>query len=412
MKILKLHAENVKRLKAVDITPEPGGHVVAISGRNNQGKSSVLDSIVWALGGTRDVPARPIRDGEDRAEITIDIGDDGDPRYKVTRTWTSNEKSYLRVESAEGAKFASPQKMLDDLIGKLSFDPLEFARLGARERRDVLRSVAEIPIDLDELEARKSEAFDSRRDAKRELARLEGALASCPVPPDGAGLVELSAAEVAGELTKAAEHNARVREAARRYSDLVDDIHKIQEEIARLQERLRLREAALEEAATMPVEIIDEQAIRDKLQSIEQTNASVRMAKAHVAAVNAVGDAHLACQMAEAEVDRLDQQRQDALQLATFPVEGLGLDDGDVTFEGLPFGQLSSSAQLRISLGIAMAMNPKLRVIRITDGSLLDSESMAVVQEMVAEKDYQVWIEIVNEDWQVGVFIEDGQVKA
>jgi len=80
-----------------------------------------------------------------------------------------------------------------------------------------------------------------------------------------------------------------------------------------------------------------------------------------------------------------------------------------VTFQGIPFHQASSSQQLRVSLAIAMALNPTLRIIRISDGSLLDDHSMAIIREMAKAKDYQIWIEVVGD--RVGIQIEDGLVK-
>jgi hypothetical protein len=59
---------------------------------------------------------------------------------------------------------------------------------------------------------------------------------------------------------------------------------------------------------------------------------------------------------------------------------------------------------------MAMAMSPDLRVILIRDGSLLDSTNMALIEEMAAEHDYQVWLEVVREDGAMGVVIEDGAV--
>jgi hypothetical protein len=93
-------------------------------------------------------------------------------------------------------------------------------------------------------------------------------------------------------------------------------------------------------------------------------------------------------------------------------VPGLGFDDDGVTYNGVPFSQCSSAEQLRVSLGVAMALNPRIRVLRITDGSLLDAENLAVIEEMADLQDFQVWIERVAEDGEVGVVIEDGAVKA
>ena len=114
MKIIHLQVENFKRLKAIDITPE--GSVVKITGKNAQGKSSVLDAIWGALGGGKALPTEPIRQGETQARIRVELDD-----LVVTRTFTPGN-SYLKVETKDGASYKSPQAILDKLVGRLSFD--------------------------------------------------------------------------------------------------------------------------------------------------------------------------------------------------------------------------------------------------------------------------------------------------
>ena len=142
MKIISLKASNVKRLKAVEITPS--GELVVVGGRNAQGKSSVLDAIWLALGGGPATKAttRPVRDGEDSASVVLDLGE-----FVVTRTW-SGAKTTLTVASPEGAKFSGPQGILDALVGRLAFDPLEFTRLSAKAQRDALLGLVDLPFDL------------------------------------------------------------------------------------------------------------------------------------------------------------------------------------------------------------------------------------------------------------------------
>ena len=90
MQIVGLQVENFKRIKAVEIIPQ--GNTVIISGANGQGKTSILDAIWTALGGAKADKAlgtiEPIRDGEKKAVISVDLGD-----IKVTRKWTSNDSS-------------------------------------------------------------------------------------------------------------------------------------------------------------------------------------------------------------------------------------------------------------------------------------------------------------------------------
>ncbi len=169
MKIIELHAENVKRLKAVQIRPT--GHLVEIAGRNGQGKSSVLDCIWWALAGGDTIQRSPIRKGESEAVIRLDLGD-----IKVRRTFKRKGDgdeftTSLIVENGEGARYSSPQKMLDALVDHLSFDPLAFTRMKARDQFDALRAF--VPgIDFDAIERANKADFDARTVKNREVASL------------------------------------------------------------------------------------------------------------------------------------------------------------------------------------------------------------------------------------------------
>jgi hypothetical protein len=112
------------------------------------------------------------------------------------------------------------------------------------------------------------------------------------------------------------------------------------------------------------------------------------------------------------QIEKLDREKEEAIKAAGMPIEGISFDDDGVLFNGIPYTQLSSAEQVRISTAMAMAMNPELRIIRISDGSLLDSDNMAMLTGMAKEKDYQIWIERVDESGTTGIIIEDGEVVA
>ena len=101
-----------------------------------------------------------------------------------------------------------------------------------------------------------------------------------------------------------------------------------------------------------------------------------------------------------------------AIASVQFPVKGLGFGEDEVLWEGLPFNQISNSEQIRASVAIGMAMNPRLRVMRIKDGSLLDTESMEIVADLAKREDFQIWMEVVDETGKVGIYLEEGEVKA
>jgi recombinational DNA repair ATPase RecF len=127
MRIIQLTAENFKRLRAVQIKPD--GNIVQITGRNAQGKTSCLDAISTVLGGAGQTCRAPIRKGQEKAKIICDLGD-----LTVTRTFTATGGGTLTVANKEGARFTSPQAVLDKLVGRLSFDPLAFSRMDSNHQ--------------------------------------------------------------------------------------------------------------------------------------------------------------------------------------------------------------------------------------------------------------------------------------
>ncbi|KKM78490.1 hypothetical protein LCGC14_1359510 [marine sediment metagenome] len=108
----------------------------------------------------------------------------------------------------------------------------------------------------------------------------------------------------------------------------------------------------------------------------------------------------------------IDQKKADALLAAKFPVEGLGLTDDGITFEGLPLAEVASSVQLRVSIAIGIALNPTLKILLIRNGNLLDDDSLKLVAQQAEKADAQVWVEYVTASAEgVSVMLEDGHIQ-
>jgi ABC-type dipeptide/oligopeptide/nickel transport system ATPase component len=412
MKIVSLQAENVKRLRAVEIVPDPDGHTVVIAGRNGQGKTSVLDSIWFALGGgpaTRDT-TRPIRDGEDHASVTLDLGE-----LLVTRTW-SGDKTTLKVANADGARYGSPQAMLDGLVGHLSFDPLAFAQQDEKSQRTTLLSLVELPFDPADLAARRAGAFEQRTDVNRELKAMQARLAAMPKPPADLPAEEVSVADLLEKASQARQWQDRAQRIRDDHDAAQGRVRSAEEAVEAAQANLARERANLveigEALAKVPLELPDPLQYDEQLRSLDATNAAVRSASVRAELERAVTAHDQASQRLTDDIAAIDEQRTSALAEASMPIEGLGFDEDGVTYQDVPLKQASAAEQLRVSIAMAMALNPKLRVIRITDGSLLDSSNLALIEQMAADRDFQVWIERVDETGQVGILIEDGAVVA
>jgi len=403
MKIIKLTAENVKRLKAVEITPD--GNVQVITGRNAQGKTSVLDAIWLALGGgvaSRETK-RPIRDGEESASVTLDLGD-----LVVTRTW-KGDKTSLSVSGVDGARYSSPQSMLDALVGRLSFDPLEFTRLSGRDQVAALLELVDLGIDLPKLDADRERLYDDRH-----AVGLKGkAIGDVPALVVDVPEEEVSAAQILSQMRSVEERNREIRDVRTQHDSASAEIKGTVDKITELQAHLKtvqIQTAKIKDHVASLGDPQDTDDLETQLAKVEDTNRAIRANEDARSKGKRRDDLRAEYDTFTTKIDALDKKKATALAKAKFPVDGLGFDDGGVTYQGIPFSQSSSAEQIRVSLAMAMSLNPDLRVIRILDGSLLDAENLALISDMAKEKDYQCWIERVADGSGVGVVIEDGQV--
>ena len=393
MKILQFKAQNIKRLVVVEITPD--GHIVQITGKNGAGKSSVLDAIWWALAGADHIQKQPIRAGEDKAYIRLDMGE-----LVVERTFTA-KGSYLRVMNADGLAFMSPQKVLDNLVGALSFDPLAFMRMRPADQIAQLQKLAKVDGNV-VAEANRADYVirrDLNRDAKTARARAE----AITVPPDTPD-AQVDLSELRDRIGSETKINAEIMEAQRNRADLAGRIKSGTALIAKLQ----AQHDALEEMATTDLYAVGD--LEMEFDGATATNEAVRQKRERDNNI-AAAEKHEAT---AAELTEAMETRTKAFEAqmakAELPIDGLSIDlELGVMFHGVPLEQAGTAEQTRVSTALAMAANPKIRVLRIQDGSLLDEDSLALISSMADAEDYQIWVEIVESSDKSAVVLVDGQ---
>lgn len=407
MKVISLEAENFKRIKVARITP--AGALVEITGANGQGKSSVLDAIFAAFGGADASPDVPIRTGATSARVRADCGE-----IIVTRKYTKAGTT-LEVKGADGSKHSSPQKMLDALLATLSFDPLAFSRMPAKEQLSTLRGLVKVDIDLDKLDAENAIDFEARTEANRVVKSLTSQIEAIVVP-DGTPTEPVDIASLSAKLTAAIDANADIQRRAQKRIEARQKIDAdrdrataLRAEADKLDEASAALEQRLADAGPLPA-AEDIGAIRAEFDNITATNAAVAKRQSRAALVAQRATAEKRSEELTAAMQARTDQRAAAISAAKMPVDGLSFGDGHVIYGGLPLDQASGAQQLRISVAIAMSSNPKLRVLRVRDGSLLDPDGLELLRKMAEENDFQVWIERVDVSGEVGIVMVDGEV--
>ena len=421
MKIITLTAENIKKLVAVEIKPD--GSLVQITGKNGQGKTSVLDSIWWALSGARNIQGAPIRKGQTQARIKLDMGD-----IVVTRTFkkeAEGEGFTTKLEVAGNVK-GSPQSLLDSLLDSLAFDPLSFARMDANQQFEALRSY--IP-DLDFTVIATANSLDSanRKEINRK-AKEERILADQITVSDKLPEAAIDETALIKELAEAGKHNSDIQLRTANRMQAADAIAQKRNQIEAMRKQAQ---AIMENADVLEKEA---SALTEKLKSatplptpidVENLQAKITEARTINAAIQrreSKSAHHAAATRLEAEAKKLTEQmlHRDAektkkIASAKLPIESVtfGTDPNSgkdiVLLAGVPFNQASDAEQLRASCALAMAGNPALKVIRVRDGSLLDENGLSILGKMAEERGFQVWIERVGSG-KVGFILEDGHL--
>ena len=468
MHIVRLEASNIKKLKAIEILPN--GRVVTISGKNGAGKSSVLDSITFALGGKDKVCERPIRDGQSKAHVVCELSD-----LIVTRKFTAAGGSTLTVTTRDGSPVKSPQQVLDSLCASVAFDPWSFVTMDRHEQLETLKKL--VGLDFTALDAKKKKAYEERTSVNREATVLKAKLAGYKLDP-AAPKEEIRVADLLTKLTEIdAKASTEVGSIRRERSTYIDSAREINAKndcvVGRLHNLERVNASLTEDMSRLGAEILDlqnelnkkreaykamkeeaEQAARDmaavkaevdtlpwmdlsKIDSkfaaqeeevskrtaelkapIQQQIASADETNKRVATNARYHELRKELQAVESkadaltqEIEKCDSDKRDQLAAAKFPLPNISFDETGVLLDGVPFSQGSQAEQIRAAVAIGMALNPTIRVFLIRDASLMDEDSMKLMAELAEQYDAQVWEEVVNSNAPGSIVIEDGAVK-
>lgn len=438
MKIIAFEAENFKRIKAVRI--DPTSAVVELTGANRQGKSSILDAIWAAMGGKDHIESKPIRDGQGEAHITLDLGD-----LTVKRTFKDKGDgeftTTLLVKKADGSKPTEPQALLNSLVGRLTLDPIAFERAKPTEQFNMLRPFV-VGFDFAAHERARKAIYDERTEVNRraDYARKQADGIVLPAGGySGPSLDELNAQiEEIGQFNASIEKRRANRAAVARE---IDDAHKqalkfmedaaaSQAEIARLQALIadheKIIQSSMDGAAGLRTSAMEKQArldaapplpeprsmaaIMEQIKTAQEDGKSAALKEQKLQLAKTADEAEAKSKELTEALANHDKAKADAIAAAKLPVDGIDFGDDCVMLRGVPFEQASDAERLEASIAIAAAMNPTLRVIRVSEGSRLDKKAWAAMVAFAEKNDLQIWVESVESGRDSAVLIEDGMV--
>ncbi len=407
MRIIGLEVDNIKRIKAVQVA-DPKGTVQIVAGRNRQGKSSLLDAIWLALGGGTAAKSidEPVRSGQKKASVTVTVGDENAPQFTVERRWTTKGTS-LKVTAADGQRYDSPQALLNELVGQLTFDPVRFVESDAKVQRQTLLDTLGLTAKVTRLNEQRAEVFQERTAVNRAVKELGAEVKGYSGLPD-------TLPEDTGETTD------QLLDSLRRQQQAQQTYDRVQQQAVQLTHQIEQMERALSEARQSLKshkdwlfinERPDTTDLEKRISQASELAGLRAKIEARDAAVKRYADRKARAQELTRQIEEFDAQKLKMLTDIQLPVAGLQVTDDGVLYNGMPLSQASGAERITVGMAVALASKPRLRVVLIRDGSLLDDESMELLERFAEENDVQVWIERVGTRDADALIIEDGEVQ-
>jgi len=419
VKIETIAINGFKKLQQFAI--DPAGKSVEIKGKNGQGKSSIIDAIWCTLTG-KDVPGVPINRDSVSAKIVVGL----DSGHTARLSFNAKGGKTLVVEGPDGEPVKAPATFLENLIGKISFDPFEFVNQPPAKQKAFLQQL--LRIDMEPIESRKSQALAEKLEIENEAKAIER---------DAEKLVDArktDRVDVADLVARQNERAETIRKGQAAAQDLasaeataqrvIASVTSIQAKIADLQAQLNDAEMQYDAAQSA---LPPRRAELERLRSIVAEMPDNSEAIANAGEINKAADNWAKrldlvkaskkirgdLDAVKAKIEGIEADRSELLFAAKFPVKGLSFSTDGILFNGLPFdsGNQCQSDILRVGVAIAVAQNPALKIVRIKDGSLLDSTAKSELLAMLAENGFQAFIETVADSELTALTIEEIEVK-
>ena len=410
IKINQLEIENVKRIKAVKIEPKETGLTI-IGGNNNQGKTSVLDAIAWALGGEKYKPSQAVREGSvvpPNLHLVMSNG------LVVER---KGKNSTLKVTDPNGKK--AGQQLLNEFIEQLALDLPKFMNASGKEKADVLLQIIGVGPQLIELDQKEKELYQERlyvgRTADQKAKFAKEMTYYDDVPKELISPSELIKQQQ--EILARNGENERKRSAAvalnAERNRLAEKVNALKEELERYQAQLIKVDYDMNIAYKTAEELHDESTaeLEASIANIDEINRKIR---ANLDKEKAEDDAreYLAnYEKLTGQIENIRQKRTALLDAAELPLAGLSVKDGELIYNGQKWDNMSGSDQLKVSTAIVRKLNPNCGFVLLDKLEQMDMQTLEAFGQWLEGEGLQAIATRVSTGDECSIIIEDGYIK-
>lgn len=410
IKINQLEIENVKRIKAVKIEPKETGLTI-IGGNNNQGKTSVLDAIAWALGGEKYKPSQAVREGSmvpPNLHLVMSNG------LIVER---KGKNSTLKVTDPNGKK--AGQQLLNEFIEQLALDLPKFMNAPGKEKADVLLQIIGVGPQLIELDQKEKELYQERLYVGR-TADQKAKFAKEMTYYDDVPKELISPSELIRQQQKILARNGeneRKRSAAvalnAERNRLAEKVNALKEELERYQTQLIKVDHDMNIAYKTAEELHDESTaeLEASIANIDEINRKIR---ANLDKEKAEDDARgyqTSYEKLTGQIEDIRQKRTALLDATELPLTGLSVKDGELIYNGQKWDNMSGSDQLKVSTAIVRKLNPNCGFVLLDKLEQMDMQTLEAFGQWLEGEGLQAIATRVSTGDECSIIIEDGYIK-